>query len=132
MLRPVSPEHPDDETIAGLLILRPAGRLFFADAQQVGDRVEALVAEHRPQVLALDLSRVFDLEHSALQMLIERERRLADAGVTVWLAGLNPGVAETCRAAGLADRLGPDRLLPDARAAIGRLQERAGAGHAEG
>ena len=58
MLRPLSPEHPDDETFEGLLILRPEGRLFFANAQQVGDQIRALVAEHRPRVLALDMSRV--------------------------------------------------------------------------
>ena len=49
VLRPLSPEHPDDETFEGLLILRPEGRLFFANAQQVGDQIRALVAEHRPQ-----------------------------------------------------------------------------------
>ena len=32
VLRPLSPEHPDDETFEGLLILRPEGRLFFANA----------------------------------------------------------------------------------------------------
>jgi hypothetical protein len=34
MLRPVSPEHPDDETFEGLLILRHEGRLFFANVPQ--------------------------------------------------------------------------------------------------
>ena len=29
VLRPVSSEHPDDETFPGLLIVRPEGRLFF-------------------------------------------------------------------------------------------------------
>jgi SulP family sulfate permease len=48
VLRPRSPEHPDDETFDGLLILRPVGRLFFANAQQVGDQIWALVAKHRP------------------------------------------------------------------------------------
>ena len=33
VLRPLSPEHPDDETFEGLLILRPEGRLFFVNAQ---------------------------------------------------------------------------------------------------
>ena len=90
MLRPLSPEHPDDETFDGLLILRPEGRLFFANAQQVGDQIRALVAEHRPSVLALDMSRVSDIEYSALQMLVEGERRMTEEGITVWLAALNP------------------------------------------
>ena len=35
VLRPLSPEHPDDETFEGLLIVRPEGRLFFVNAQDV-------------------------------------------------------------------------------------------------
>ena len=45
VLRPLSPEHPDDETFEGLLILRPEGRLFFLNAQAVADRISALVAQ---------------------------------------------------------------------------------------
>jgi high affinity sulfate transporter 1 len=122
VLRPLSPEHPDDETFEGLLILRPEGRLFFVNAQYVADRISELVAQHRPRVLALDLSRVPDLEYSALQSLMESEQRATDAGVTVWLVGLNPGVLETARNAGLDQRLGRERMLFNARAAIERYQ----------
>jgi high affinity sulfate transporter 1 len=122
VLRPVSPEHPDDETFQGLLIVRPEGRLFFVNAQHVSDRVRELVAQHRPRVLALDMSRVPDVEYSAMQALMEGERQLADSGTVVWLAGLNPGVLETVRHSGLAARLGPERMLFNARAAIARFQ----------
>ena len=57
-LRPLTPEHPDDETFEGLLIVRPEGRLFFVNAQDVSEQINALVAEHEPRVVALDLSRV--------------------------------------------------------------------------
>jgi MFS superfamily sulfate permease-like transporter len=123
VLRPLSPEHPDDETFDGLLILRPEGRLFFANAQLVSDRVRELVAEHKPRVLILDLSRVFDIEYSALQMMTEGERRLAGQGVTVWLAGLNPDVLAYIRSSGLADHLGKDRMFANARAGIGKYLE---------
>jgi SulP family sulfate permease len=123
VLRPLSPEHPDDETFDALLILRPEGRLFFANAQQVGDQIWALVAEHRPSVLALDMSRVPDIEYSALQMLIEGERRMTEQGITVWLAALNPSVLECIRSSALADRLGQERLLFNARAAIRKYRE---------
>jgi len=131
VLRPLSPENPDDETFDGLLILRPEGRLFFANAQQVGDQIRALVAEHRPRVLAVDMSRVPDLEYSALQMMVEGERRMTEDGVTVWLAALNPGVLACIRASPLAERLGPERLLFNAREAIRKYQaERAASGAA--
>ena len=122
VLRPVSPEHPDDETFEGLLIVRPEGRLFFVNAQQVSDRIRELVAQHRPRVLALDMSRVPDLEYSAMQSLMEGERQLTEGGTVVWLAGLNPGVLEMVRHSGLAARLGPERMLFNARAAIVHYQ----------
>ncbi|MBW9065820.1 SulP family inorganic anion transporter [Rhizobium herbae] len=123
VLRPLSPDHPDDETFDGLLILRPEGRLFFANAEQVGDRVRELVAQYKPRVLMLDLSRVFDIEYSALLVMMEGERRFAEAGVTVWLAGLNPDVLEYIRSSGLADHLGTDRMFTNARIGISRYLE---------
>ena len=56
----------------------------------------------------------------------ERYRRLesdvAGRDVVVWLAGLNPGVLEVVRHAGLDEKLGRDRMLFNARAAIERYQ----------
>ena len=129
VLRPISPEHPDDETFDGLLILRPEGRLFFVNAQNVADQIGELVAQYKPKVLTLDLSRVPDLEYSALQMLMESEKRASDRGATIWLAGLNPRVLEVVRNGGLDQRLGRERMLFNARAAIDRYQAmRAAAG----
>jgi high affinity sulfate transporter 1 len=122
VLRPLSPEHPDDETFEGLLIVRPEGRLFFVNAQHVGEQIRALVDQYKPQVLALDLSRVPDLEYSALQMLMEGEKRTTEAGTVFWLAGLNPGVLEMVRHAGLDQRLGRERMLFNARAVIEHYQ----------
>lgn len=124
VLRPLSPDHPGDETIDGLLILRPEGRLYFVNAKVVADKISELVALNKPQVLVLDLSRVPDLEYSALQMLMEGESRNSARGVTTWLVGLNPGVLEVVRHAGLDRRLGPDRMPFDAREAIERYQSR--------
>ena len=122
VLRPLSPEHPDDETIEGLLIVRPEGRLFFVNAQYVADQISALVVRYQPRVVVLDLSRVPDLEYSALQMLMESEKRATERGAVVWLVGLNPGVLEIVRHAGLDQRLGRERMLFNARAAIERYQ----------
>jgi high affinity sulfate transporter 1 len=123
VLRPRSPEHPDDETFEGLLILRPEGRLFFGNAQDVADQIQALVAQHQPRVVALDMSRVPDLEYSALQAVIEGEKRVSDRGITLWLVGLNPGVLEMVQHSGLAERLGRERMLFNARAAIERYKQ---------
>jgi MFS superfamily sulfate permease-like transporter len=122
VLRPLSPEHPDDETFEGLLIVRPEGRLFFVNAQHVAERVNALVAQYKPRVLALDMSRVPDLEYSALQRLMEADQRATESGAVLWLVGLNPGVREVVRNAGLEERLGRERMLFNARMAIERYR----------
>jgi len=122
VLRPLSPEHPDDESFEGLLILRPEGRLFFVNAQNVSDQINALIRQYEPRVVALDMSRVTDIEYSALQALLEGERRAAERGITLWIAGLNPGALEVARRSELADRLGPERMLFNARAAIEKYQ----------
>jgi sulfate permease, SulP family len=123
VLRPLSAEHPDDETFEGLLIVRPEGRLFYLNLQNVIDRIGALVAKYQPRVLALDMTRVPDLEYSALQALIECEQRATERGaVAVWLVGLNPAVLEMVRNTDLDKRLGRERMLFNAREAIRRYQ----------
>ena len=102
--------------------MRPEGRLFFVNVPYVAARINALVAEYKPRVLAVDMSRVPDIEYSALQALMEGEKRLTEHGAIVWLAGLNPSVLEVVRNAGLDERLGRERLLFNARAAIEHYQ----------
>ncbi|OCJ14490.1 sulfate transporter [Rhizobium sp. AC44/96] len=125
VLRPVSPEHPNDETVEGLLILRPEGRLFFVNAQHVADTIRELVVLNKPRVLMLDLRAVFDIEYSALQMLIESERSLAERGIVLWLASLNADVLDYVRVSGFAERLGESRMFASVHAGIRHYQESA-------
>ncbi|HAS51752.1 MAG TPA: sodium-independent anion transporter, partial [Gammaproteobacteria bacterium] len=118
VLRPLSSQHPDDETFDGLLILRPEGRLFFVNAQSVADQIKVLMEQHQPKVLLLDLSGVFDIEYSALQTLIEGEQLASRRGKSLWLAGLNPDVLDIVRHAGLAKRLSHQRMFFNAGVAI--------------
>jgi SulP family sulfate permease len=57
-----------------------------------------------------------------LQALMEGEQRMTERGAVVWLVGLNPGVLELVRNAGLDARLGRERMLFNARAAIAHYQ----------
>ena len=77
MFRPAVEEHPDDETWPGLLIVRMEGRLFFADAQRVRDKIWQLVEQAKPRVVVLDCRALLDIEYTALKMLIEGEETCA-------------------------------------------------------
>ena len=121
VLRPLSAQHPDDETFEGLLIVRPEGRIFFANVESVAEQIRALIARHQPRVLALDMSRVPDIEYSALRLLLDLDRRAVALGIDWWLVALNPEVLGVVTRCGLAERLGRERMLFNARTAIERF-----------
>lgn len=110
VFRPRSTEHPDDQAFDGLMILRVEGRIFFANAEQIAQRMRALAAQETPAVIALDLSGVPDLEYTALKMLIEAEARQRELGKRIWLVGMNPRVLEVIQRSHLADVLGRDAM----------------------
>ncbi len=111
VFRPRSKEHPEDETFPGLLMLRLEGRMFFANAERIAEKVRPIVDEVKPKIVALDLSAVFDLEYTALKMLIEAEKRLREEdGVSAWLVGLNPGVLAVIQRSSLGNLLGRERM----------------------
>jgi len=60
------------------LIVRPEGRIYFVNVDNVADKINALIDLYQPQVVALDMSRVPDIEYSALQRLMESDQRSDD------------------------------------------------------
>src|SRR5262249_40590098 len=67
VFRPVSDAHPNDETWPGLLLLLPEGRIYFANVEQIGQKILRLIAAAAPQTVIVDLSGVFDIEYTALK-----------------------------------------------------------------
>lgn len=118
--RPLSTEHQDDEVFPGLLMLRVTGRLFFANAERVSDRVIPLIEEAQPRVVALDLSGVFDVEYTAMKMLTEAALRRREAGIELWLVGLTPDVLATVRRSPLGEALGHEQMFFNLEDAVAR------------
>ena len=120
VFRPISKEHPDDETWPGLLLVRTEGRVFFANAPGIGEKMLALVHQANPSVVVLDCSAISDLEYTALNMLIAAEEKLRNHDKALWLAALNPEVLAMVKQSGLADRLGRERMLFNLEVAVER------------
>ena len=125
VFRPRSSEHPEDETFSGLLLLRPEGRLFFANAERVAHKIRPVIESAKPDVVALDLGGVFDLEYTALKALTEAEKRNRDHGVLLWLVGLNPGVLDVVRHSPLGQTLGRERMFFTLEQAVAKYQAQA-------
>ena len=116
-------EHPDDETWPGLLILRTEGRLFFANAQRVGDKMWPLVEQAKPPVVVLDCSAVFDIEYTALKMLDRGRGEAARATASpCGSPALNPQVLDVVRAHAARRALGRERMFFNLDAAVERVR----------
>jgi sulfate permease, SulP family len=126
VFRPRSKEHPEDETFPGLLMLRLEGRVFFANAERIGEKMRPLIAEAKPRVLALDLSGVPDLEYTALKVLTEAEKSHRERGVMLWLVGLNPEVLKIVQNSGLGETLSRERMFFNLERAVETFQGRSG------
>jgi sulfate permease, SulP family len=111
VFRPRAPEHPEDEVAPGLLVLRPEGRIYFANAQRIADKVTALVHEAEPGSVVLDLSAVPDIEYTALKTITEMEASLRGSGRVLILAALNPAALGVVQRSPLGPLLGRERMF---------------------
>jgi SulP family sulfate permease len=125
VFRPRTEDHPEDETYPGLLLLRVEGRMFFANAEHIGQKIRRLVAEFQPTVVAIDFGAVPDLEYTALKMLTEGEKRERERGITLWLVGLTPGVLRMVQRSPLGTALGRERMQFSLELAVAGYLERA-------
>jgi SulP family sulfate permease len=123
LFRPLTGEHPGDETIPGLLIVRTEGRMNFASAPRVSERLWSLIREAKPQVLILECSAIPDFEYTALQMLENFEKKLREAGIALWLSTLNPEALKVMRSSGLAQSLGKQQMFYNLRDAVAKYEE---------
>jgi len=92
IFRPQSPEHPDDESFPGLLLLKPEGPIFFANAAQIAHKIEPLIRETQPKVVAVDASGILDMEYTALKMFAQVAHRQSQHGIQLWLIDMTPEV----------------------------------------
>ena len=109
VFRPLG-DHPDDEIFPGLLITRTESRLFFANGSWVIEKLWSLVQQAAPQVLVLDCDAIPDITYTALKSLTEFEEQLSEAGVSLWLAGLNSGPLNAVERSPLGVTLGHERI----------------------
>jgi sulfate permease, SulP family len=103
--------HPDDETVPGLMVVRPVASIYFANAPRIRRRLLDLVdtAASPPDVLLVDFGAVPDIDITALDLLPMVDADLRGRGITLWLANIN------------ARPLDMLRRLPDAAAWERRL-----------
>jgi sulfate permease, SulP family len=126
VFRPRSKEHPEDETFPGLLLLRPEGAIYFANAPRLGQEMRAQIREFSPRVVVLDLSAVPNLEFTALRMLTDGEEKQREEGTMLWLVAMNPDVLAVVQHSALWERLGRERMFFTLEQAVEKYQREIG------
>ncbi len=104
-------EHPGDETFPGLLMLRSEGILYFASMPRAIERYWVAIREAAAQVVVLECSAIPNIEYTALDLLADFEEKLSEAGITLWLAALNPEALQAVESSVLGQRLTHERMF---------------------
>lgn len=120
VFRPLSKEHPEDETFPGLVLFHLVGRLFFANTANIAERMWRLIGTPNPRVVVFDLSAVPDVEYTALKVLTEAVNKLRDQGMSLWLAGLNPEVLRVVQKSALGEMLGREAMHFNVEVAVAK------------
>jgi sulfate permease, SulP family len=125
VFRPQSVDHPEDETLPGLLIVRTEGRMTFASMPHARERLAALIEAAHPQVVILECSAIPDFEYTALRTLMRAEEKMRDGGIALWLSALNPLALEMVRRSPLGQSLGTERMFISLGDAVKAYEKRA-------
>jgi high affinity sulfate transporter 1 len=123
VFRPLSKEHPEDETFPGLLILKTEGMIHFANVQRIGDLMWPLIEQNKPHVVVIDFSAIPDLEYTALKVLAEADKKLQQSGIILWLAALNPEPLQLIQETEIGRAFGRERMCFNLETAVQRFQE---------
>jgi len=100
--------HPTAIQFEDILVIRVDASFSFANADRVRDRIIAAARESGAGEVILDATTVNDLDSTALAMLQDTQRILADAGVELVMAGAHQEVIDVLQAAGLWEIMGPE------------------------
>jgi SulP family sulfate permease len=118
-------EHPDDETLPGVLVLRMDGGVFFATADALQDRVRTALLEPELRGMVLHFAGINFVDSQGAAAVAEIIRTAEESGVELRLAAVRPAVRRILERDGTVDRLGPDHIHGN----VHRAQMAMGRGH---
>jgi SulP family sulfate permease len=121
-------EHPGDEQIPGVVVLRLDGGLFFATSDTLEDRVRQVIHE-TPDLtgIVLDCEGINFIDSQGSAKLLEMVELSQESAVTLRLARLKASVRPTLKRDGVFARFGPERIHGNVfRAVQAQLEESSG------
>ncbi len=104
-------EHPDDERIPGVVVLRLDGGLFFATSDALEDRIRDVVLSNEGvAAVVLDCGGTDFIDSQGAAKLSEIVELAEHVGIDLRLARVKPEVRDLLRRDGVLDRLGAAKI----------------------
>lgn len=112
--------HPDAEQIPHLLIFRPNGMLFFANANRIRNRLRELTkpGDKPLRAVLINLESTPEIDVTSLEMLEQLRSELEQSDVALYLARVTDKVRDLLDRSGFTYRLGEDRIFPGVDSAV--------------
>jgi len=117
--------NPETEQIPGLLIFRPNGMLFFANANHVRNELRKEVKNTGKPLRAvlLNLETCPGMDVTSLEMLEQLENELHESGIELSFVRVADPVRDLFRRSGFLELLGERRIFPGVDVGVGAFFE---------
>lgn len=104
-------EHPDDEQIPGVVVIRMDGGLFFATSDALEDRVREIIHGNVGLTgIVLDCAGINFIDSQGSDKMGDVLTLTDDSGITLRLARLKPAVSATLARDGVLQRIGTGNI----------------------
>ena len=112
--------HPEAEQIPHLLIFRPNGMLFFANANRIRNHLREFTKQSdRPlHAILINLEASPEIDVTSLEMLEQLRSELEGAGVALYFARVADRVRDLFDRSGFMERVGSNRIFPGVDSAV--------------
>jgi SulP family sulfate permease len=114
-------EHPDDETVPGVEILRVDGGIFFATADTLQDRARTLMVDPEVKGLVLHFAGVNFVDSQGSATVAEIVRMAGESDVDLRLAAVRPAVRQLLERDGVIETLGAGNVHGNVHRAVAAL-----------
>ena len=117
--------HPKAESIPRLLIFRPNGVLFFANANRFSSRLRAAIKNAPGPIseVILNLEASPEIDVTVLDMLEQLRSELNEKGIGLAFARISDSVRELLKRSGFLERLGESNVFWGVDSAVDALRQ---------
>ena len=114
--------NPRAKLSEAVLVVDMAGPLFFADAAPFRESVLAMIEEHKPRAVVVDLGSATFMDMDGAEILSKMNEELGRKDIKLALARVDHEERALLQRAGVVEEIGADNIFETVRHAVGSLE----------